>query len=138
VVQAAAQVALGPIFDALERQRQVGLDVFTDGEFRRGAWQTDMAEAVEGFVADRIAMAWHGPNAGVEGSAAQVVGGRLRQRRRLTAQRIEEASECVPLENLALSPQCGFDSVAEGNLLSPDDQWRELELLVDTARRVWG
>jgi hypothetical protein len=40
--------------------------------------------------------------------------------------------------NRALSPQCGFASVAEGNLLSPDDQWRKLELLVDTARRVWG
>jgi 5-methyltetrahydropteroyltriglutamate--homocysteine methyltransferase len=43
----------------------------------------------------------------------------------------------VPLENLALSPRCGFASVAEGNRLSPDDQWRKLELLVDTARRVW-
>jgi 5-methyltetrahydropteroyltriglutamate--homocysteine methyltransferase len=322
------------ILDALERQRRVGLDVFTDGEFRRGAWQTDMAEAVEGFVADRIAMAWHGANAGAEASAARVVGGRLRQRRRLTAhesaflkqhapgpfkvtipsastfrdasykpgltdrfyptrsdllsdlvrivrgeivtlvaegvpyvqidaprlayyvdprireqmrrsgidpdaaldeaiaaenacldgikrtgvtlgfhlcrgnsrsrwraeggydpiaeklfgslrhdrflleydsdragglepvrfvpkgktvvlglittkqgelesrddllRRIEEASEYVPLESLALSPQCGFASVAEGNLLSPDDQWRKLELVVDTARRVWG
>jgi methionine synthase II (cobalamin-independent) len=51
--------------------------------------------------------------------------------------RIEEASEYVPLENLALSPRCGFASVAEGNRLSPDDQWRKLELLVDTARRVW-
>ena len=43
-----------------------------------------------------------------------------------------------PLENLALSPQCGFASVAAGNLLSMDDQWRKLELVVNTARRVWG
>src|SRR5215210_6681399 len=75
----------GAILEVLERQREVGLDVFTDGEFRRGAWQTDMAEAVEGFVDDHVAMAWRGPNAGVEGSAAQVVGGKLRQRRRLAA-----------------------------------------------------
>jgi methionine synthase II (cobalamin-independent) len=43
----------------------------------------------------------------------------------------------VPLENLALSPQCGFASTMEGNLLSEQDQWRKLELVVDTARQVW-
>lgn len=52
--------------------------------------------------------------------------------------RIEEASQYVPVENLALSPQCGFASMAEGNLLSWDDQRRKLELVVDTARKVWG
>jgi 5-methyltetrahydropteroyltriglutamate--homocysteine methyltransferase len=51
--------------------------------------------------------------------------------------RIEEASRYVPLENLALSPQCGFASTMEGNLLSEDDQWRKLQLVADTARRVW-
>jgi 5-methyltetrahydropteroyltriglutamate--homocysteine methyltransferase len=52
--------------------------------------------------------------------------------------RIEEASKYVPTENLALSPQCGFASVEQGNLLSQDDQRRKLELVVDTARKVWG
>ena len=52
--------------------------------------------------------------------------------------RIEEASRYVPLENLALSPQCGFASTAEGNLLTEDQQWAKLQLVVDTARRVWG
>jgi len=52
--------------------------------------------------------------------------------------RIEEASKYVPLENLALSPQCGFASTMEGNLLTEDDQWRKLKLVVDTAARVWG
>jgi 5-methyltetrahydropteroyltriglutamate--homocysteine methyltransferase len=52
--------------------------------------------------------------------------------------RIDQASRYVPLENLALSPQCGFASVAAGNLISHDDQWRKLELIVDTARKVWG
>jgi 5-methyltetrahydropteroyltriglutamate--homocysteine methyltransferase len=51
--------------------------------------------------------------------------------------RIEEAGRYMPLENLALSPQCGFASVLEGNLLSEDEQWRKLELVVETARRVW-
>lgn len=51
--------------------------------------------------------------------------------------RIEEASKYVPIENLALSPQCGFASLAQGNLLSVEDQWRKLELVVETARKVW-
>ena len=52
--------------------------------------------------------------------------------------RIEAASTYVPLERLALSPQCGFASALEGNLLTEDDQWRKLQLVVDTARAVWG
>lgn len=51
--------------------------------------------------------------------------------------RIEEASRYVPLEQLALSPQCGFASVMEGNLLSEEDQWAKLRLVVETAREVW-
>jgi 5-methyltetrahydropteroyltriglutamate--homocysteine methyltransferase len=52
--------------------------------------------------------------------------------------RIDEASQYVPMENLALSPQCGFASTAEGNLISEDRQWAKLKLVVDTVRRVWG
>ena len=52
--------------------------------------------------------------------------------------RIEEASTYVPVENLALSPQCGFASATAGNLLSWEDQWRKLELVADTAHKVWG
>jgi 5-methyltetrahydropteroyltriglutamate--homocysteine methyltransferase len=52
--------------------------------------------------------------------------------------RIEEASKYVPVENLSLSPQCGFASVDQGNLISWDDQKRKLELVVSTARKVWG
>lgn len=54
------------------------------------------------------------------------------------AKRIEEASRHVPMENLALSPQCGFASTAEGNLITEDRQWAKLQLVVDTARLVWG
>ena len=52
--------------------------------------------------------------------------------------RIDEASRYVPLDRLALSPQCGFASVAAGNLLSEEDQWRKLQSVVETAARVWG
>lgn len=52
--------------------------------------------------------------------------------------RIEEASRYVPIENLALSPQCGFASTAEGNLLTEEDQWAKLKLVVETARGVWS
>ncbi|MGD1212425.1 MAG: methionine synthase [Candidatus Acidiferrales bacterium] len=52
--------------------------------------------------------------------------------------RIQEAAKYFPLENLTLSPQCGFASTAEGNLLTEDEQWAKMRLVVDTARRVWG
>ncbi|MFI6735918.1 5-methyltetrahydropteroyltriglutamate--homocysteine S-methyltransferase [Nonomuraea sp. NPDC050451] len=52
--------------------------------------------------------------------------------------RIDEAAKYVPLENLAISPQCGFASTARGNLLTVDDERRKLELVADTARKVWG
>jgi 5-methyltetrahydropteroyltriglutamate--homocysteine methyltransferase len=52
--------------------------------------------------------------------------------------RIEEATRHIPLDQLALSPQCGFASTVHGNLLSEEDQWRKLERLVEVAREVWG
>jgi 5-methyltetrahydropteroyltriglutamate--homocysteine methyltransferase len=322
------------ILAALEKQRSIGIDIATDGEMRRGSWLTDMADAVDGFVSQKIVLDWKGPGAGAEGSTAQTVGAKLRKRRKLTAhelpflkangsgpykvtvpapsnflvasykegltdsfyptradllhdlveivrdevrwlvsqgvhyiqldapyyshfldrrqreklrasgidpdrefeqavagdnaalkdvprnhvtlglhvcrgnsrsrwytegdydsiaeklfgtldidiflleydsdragsfealrrvsrgrtvvlglittkepklesqgdllRRIDDAARYVPLENLAISPQCGFASVAAGNLLSIDDQWRKLELVVSTARKVWG
>lgn len=322
------------VLRALAKQREIGVDIVSDGEFRRGAWQTDMAYAVEGFATERMDTEWYGPGGGKETTRARVVAGPLRKTRRLTAyevgflrehaaapykmtlpsaavfrdasykagvtdrfyptrgdllqalveivrdeiaglvadgvpyvqidaprhtyyadprireqmqadgvdpdqalreavngdnaslegvprenvtigfhlcrgnqrsrwhasggyepvaetifgglnvdrllleydsdraggfeplrfvppgrtvvlglvttksgqmekqddilRRIEEASRYVPIERLALSPQCGFASVAEGNLLTEDEQWRKLELIVDTARKVWG
>jgi 5-methyltetrahydropteroyltriglutamate--homocysteine methyltransferase len=52
--------------------------------------------------------------------------------------RIDEASKFLPLDQLAISPQCGFASDVVGNLLSADDQKRKLEVVVETARTVWG
>lgn len=56
----------------------------------------------------------------------------------LLRRQIDEAARYVPLERLALSPQCGFASTYEGNELSSDDQRRKLRLLVSTAEKVWG
>jgi 5-methyltetrahydropteroyltriglutamate--homocysteine methyltransferase len=322
------------ILQALKKQRQIGIDVLTDGEMRRGSWLTDMADAVDGFVSAKVSLEWKGPGGGVEGSTANAVGAKLRKVRKMTGEevpflkknaqepfkvtlpapsnfmlasfkagiteefypthaellkdlaeivrddvqwlitegvtyiqfdapyyshyldpkqrqqmkqtgldpdnelenaiagdnaalkgfsrdgvtlalhvcrgnsksrwyteggydaiaeklfgmfdvdrflleydsersgsfeplrlvprgkdvvlglvttkeprmesqndlrrRIDEAAKFMPLENLALSPQCGFASVAAGNLLSIDDQWRKLELVVETSRKVWG
>jgi 5-methyltetrahydropteroyltriglutamate--homocysteine methyltransferase len=52
--------------------------------------------------------------------------------------RIDAAARYVPLEQLALSPQCGFASLLSGNAIAPETQWRKLELVAETARRVWG
>jgi 5-methyltetrahydropteroyltriglutamate--homocysteine methyltransferase len=52
--------------------------------------------------------------------------------------RIDEAAKYVPLDQIAISPQCGFSSDVVGNLISPDDQKRKLEVVVETARQVWG
>jgi 5-methyltetrahydropteroyltriglutamate--homocysteine methyltransferase len=52
--------------------------------------------------------------------------------------RINEAARFLPLEQLAISPQCGFASTMEGNLLTEKEQWAKLQLVVDVAREVWG
>jgi 5-methyltetrahydropteroyltriglutamate--homocysteine methyltransferase len=52
--------------------------------------------------------------------------------------RIDEAARFAPLDQLAVSPQCGFASTEEGNLLTYDQQRAKLGLVVDVARDVWG
>lgn len=52
--------------------------------------------------------------------------------------RINEASQSIPLENLALSPQCGFASTEEGNLLTEEDQWNKIKHVISIANSVWG
>jgi 5-methyltetrahydropteroyltriglutamate--homocysteine methyltransferase len=52
--------------------------------------------------------------------------------------RIDEATKYVPLDQLCLSPQCGFASTEEGNLLAEDEQWAKLRMIVEIADEVWG
>ena len=52
--------------------------------------------------------------------------------------RIDEAAKYIPLEQLCLSPQCGFASTEEGNVLAEDEQWAKLRLVTELAGEVWG
>ena len=56
----------------------------------------------------------------------------------LLKRRIVEASRYVPIDQLCLSPQCGFSSTVEGNALTREEEIAKLELIVDTAAEVWG
>ncbi|MFT8245380.1 5-methyltetrahydropteroyltriglutamate--homocysteine S-methyltransferase [Roseomonas sp. BN140053] len=56
----------------------------------------------------------------------------------LLKRRLEEAAKFCPIEQLALSPQCGFASTEEGNLLTVEQQWAKLSLCIEVAREVWG
>src|SRR5665213_3655158 len=76
------------ILDALAKQRAIGLDILSDGEMRRRSWLSDMADAVEGFVPDRVVLEWQGPGGGSEASTAHAVGAKLRKLRKLTAHEV--------------------------------------------------
>ncbi|HZL39407.1 MAG TPA: 5-methyltetrahydropteroyltriglutamate--homocysteine S-methyltransferase [Pseudolabrys sp.] len=52
--------------------------------------------------------------------------------------RIDQATKFVPLDQLCLSPQCGFASTEEGNILAEDEQWAKLKMIVEIAQEVWG
>jgi 5-methyltetrahydropteroyltriglutamate--homocysteine methyltransferase len=52
--------------------------------------------------------------------------------------RIDQAAKFIPLEQLCLSPQCGFASTEEGNTLAEDEQWAKLKMIVEIANEVWG
>ena len=63
--------------------------------------------------------------------------GRLEPRAEVK-KRIEEATKYVTLDQLCLSPQCGFASTEEGNVLAEEEQWAKLRMIVELAEEVWG
>ena len=63
--------------------------------------------------------------------------GQLEDKASLIA-RINEASAYIPLDRLSLSPQCGFASTEEGNILSEEEQWKKINLITEVAQEVWG
>jgi 5-methyltetrahydropteroyltriglutamate--homocysteine methyltransferase len=101
---AAGQIKLEELRNAEDRavlqifdgQHKAGASVFTDGELRRGSWLTDMADAVEGFVADKVILDWKGPGGGFEASSAQAVGAKLKKVRKLTAHEIPFLKKSAP------------------------------------------
>jgi 5-methyltetrahydropteroyltriglutamate--homocysteine methyltransferase len=54
------------------------------------------------------------------------------------AKLIDKATKYIPLDRLALSPQCGFASMSEGNIIAEDEQWAKMKLVADVAKKVWG
>jgi 5-methyltetrahydropteroyltriglutamate--homocysteine methyltransferase len=52
--------------------------------------------------------------------------------------RIDQAAKFIPLDQLCLSPQCGFASTEEGNTLAEDEQWAKLRMIVEVAEEVWA
>ncbi len=63
--------------------------------------------------------------------------GRLESRDEIR-RRIDQAAEFIPGDQLCLSPQCGFASTEEGNILAEDEQWAKLRMIVELADEVWG
>ena len=142
--------------EGLDRSRVVVATHICRGNGAHSSWHTqggyeNIAEKVfNGLKVDRFLLEYDSDRAGgfeplrfMPRDKQVVLGlittklGRL-ESEDLLRRRIEEASRYVPVENLALSPQCGFASMEMGNLLSWDDQRRKLELVVAVARKVWG
>ena len=96
------------ILDALEMQRQTGINVFTDGEYRRGTFRSGFAESVDGMVAAESGRNWSGQSAGAQGDTERVVGGRLRQVRRLTAHESSFLKKRAPGPCKITVPSAGY------------------------------
>jgi 5-methyltetrahydropteroyltriglutamate--homocysteine methyltransferase len=92
-LRAAEDRAILSVFDG---QKKAGMQLFTDGELRRGSWLTDMADAVDGFVADKVVLDWKGPGGGFEASSAQAVGAKLKKTRKLTAHELPFLKKSAP------------------------------------------
>src|ERR1700728_1038836 len=78
------------IQDAIQKQSDIGLDILSDGEMRRGSWLTDMADAVDGFVRQKVMLDWKGPGGGLEASSANAVGAKLHKARKLTGHELPQ------------------------------------------------
>src|SRR5579871_587487 len=84
------------IAEALQKQRDIGLDVLSDGEMRRASWLADMADAVDGFVMQKVMLDWKGPGGGHEASTANAVGAKLHKARKLTGHELPLLQSVAP------------------------------------------
>jgi 5-methyltetrahydropteroyltriglutamate--homocysteine methyltransferase len=84
------------ILEVFKGQCRAGMPILTDGELRRGSWLTDMADATDGFVKEKVTLEWKGPGGGAEGSTAQVVGGKLHKVRKMTAHELPLLKKSAP------------------------------------------
>ncbi|HLG70170.1 MAG TPA: hypothetical protein VK009_07070 [Chloroflexota bacterium] len=126
------------IMQVLALQRQIGMDVVTDGEYRRGAWMTDMADSVDGFVKQSATMHWKSAAGETdEPSASHVVGGKLRQKKRLTGDQAAFLKQHAqaPFKITIPSPSGFMQSswrkgVSDGAYPRPQDMLRDLSAIV--------
>ena len=120
----------------IRKQEAVGLKSITDGEYRRAFWNYDflgLLPGVEAYLGERkIAFQGKQPK-----PMMLRVTGKLETKDSIK-RRIDEATKYVALDQLCLSPQCGFASTEEGNVLAEDEQWAKLRMIVDLAEEVWG
>jgi methionine synthase II (cobalamin-independent) len=149
----------------IAKQETIGLRSVTNGELRRAYWHFDFLAGLDGV---EMVEAQGIKFAGVTSKAeAPYVKGKLgshqsRQAGRFLPKgktvvlglitsktgaieikdfikrRIEDASKYTPLEQLCLSPQCGFASTEDGNVIAEDEQWTKLRLVTELADEVWG
>jgi methionine synthase II (cobalamin-independent) len=140
-------------------ERPAGMSVTTHacrGNFRsawaaEGSWDFVAEALLNELEVDGFFMEWDDERSGgfeplrflPKGEKCVVLGlvttkkGELESKDELK-RRIEAAARHAPLDQLCLSPQCGFSSTVEGNELTHDDQWRKLALIVEVAEEVWG
>ncbi len=117
----------------IEKQEEVGLQSVTDGEFRRSWWHLDFLwglDGIEKHVMDS-GIAFAGVNTRNEGLK---VTGKIG----FSGHPMIEHFKFVDLDQLCLSPQCGFASTEEGNILAEEEQWAKLRMIVAIAKDVWG
>ncbi len=117
---------------------------------REGTYDAIAEKLLNGLNHDRILLEYDSPRAGTfealrfvpKGKTVVlgVVSTKVAQLEKLDdlKRRIDDASRYIPMDQLAVSPQCGFASDVIGNLVTPEDEKRKLELVVELARQVWG
>ena len=154
----------GAIAGVVAMQQNAGLLSATDGEFRRASWHMDFIYQIGGIgkAPGNLAVRFHNPggdgffleydderSGGFEPlrfvpPGKMVVLGLVTTKRGeledpdTLKRRIDQASKFVSLDQLCLSPQCGFSSTVEGNVLSYEQEVAKLELIVKVAHDVWG
>ena len=141
------------IREAVAMQEAIGLRSVTDGEFRRASWHMDFIYEIAGVQKaeqngyfmefDDERSGGFAPLRFVPKGKYVVLGLVTSKKGDLEAKddikrRIEEASKFVDIDQLCLSPQCGFSSTLDGNSLSRDEQIAKLRLVAETAEEVWG
>jgi len=121
----------------IAKQAEVGLRSATDGELRRSMWHFDFmeydTERAGGFEPLRLVPKAKTVVLGLVTSKT----GELESKDSIK-RRIDDAGRYLDLDQLCLSPQCGFASTEEGNLLTEDQQWAKLSRIVEIASEVWG